>query len=178
MSAPTLIETARFSLRELKQADVTERYLGWLHDEGTARFIHTASAASSLDDLRRYVGDREGREDVLFLGIFDRASGAHVGNVKFEPLDSGAGYAVMGILIGEAAYRGIGLAAEVLQACASYLAGERRVRRILLGVDQGNAAAIRAYEKVGFVRTATPLLPEKDGCVAMVWDLPKAVRGG
>lgn len=157
------IETERFTLRPLTQADVSERYLGWFEDREARRNIDYAAKRAGLAELREYVRAREGREDVLFLGIFDRAGGGHIGNIKFEPVDAKRSCAVMGILIGEAEWRGRGVAAEVLDATAAWLGG-RGIKSMLLGVARGNAAAIRAYEKAGFSVETTPLLsvdPEK-----------------
>lgn len=168
---PVVIQTERFLLRELTPADVSDRYLQWLRDADSARYITSASQTRTMDDLRSYVAERAGRDDVLFLGIFDRVSALHIGNLKYEPIDQAAGYAVMGILIGDGAYRGKGVAPEVLVESARWLRANRSVGEILLGVDSENAAAIRAYEKVGFARTDSPYLPPADGCVAMSWKL-------
>ena len=166
------IDTERFFLRELSVNDATPRYLSWLRDEAASRFITSAADTLALDDLRNYIAIRAGRDDVLFLGIFDRATAAHVGNIKYEPLDAAAGYTVMGILIGDPAYRGRGVAAEVLRATARWLAEHRGIRRIELGVDEANLPAIRAYEKLGFVRAATPHIPQPaPGIATMVWTL-------
>src|SRR5579862_7812111 len=90
---PVEIRTARFLLRELTERDATERYLKWLADPEVNRFIVTARATTELGELRAYVRARSGRDDVLFLGILDGATGQHVGNIKYEPLDSARGFA-------------------------------------------------------------------------------------
>lgn len=112
------IDTERFHLRELGVEDATERYLGWFRDSAAAKYIPSAAATKELSDVRDYVRKRIGREDVLFLGIFDRTTGQHIGNIKYEPLDSRLGYAIMGILVGDPDYRGKGVAPEVLKASA------------------------------------------------------------
>jgi ribosomal-protein-alanine N-acetyltransferase len=166
------ILTPRFALRELTAADVTERYLGWLRDAGVARYIAAAATTRDLDDLREYVTQRVGREDILFLGIFDRASGLHIGNIKYEPVDPAKGYAIMGILIGDAAARGTGVAPEVLRATGAWLKHHRGIREIILGVERENVAAIRAYEKVGYRAAATPYISKPGPDVqTMVWSL-------
>lgn len=166
-----MLDSERFYLRPLQEADVSERYLAWLRD--AADFISvTTSPARELADLREYVRARSGREDVLFLGIFDRLSGVHIGNIKFEPVDSARGFAVMGILIGDADYRGKGVAAEVLVATAGWLREHRNINQILLGVSVKNPAAIRAYEKVGFACVETTLVQKSHpDQVVMAWRL-------
>lgn len=66
------------------------------------------------------------------------------------------GYAVMGMLIGEPACRGKGVAAEVLQASAGWLKKHRRIGQILLGVSRENRAAVRACQQAGFLAVETP----------------------
>jgi RimJ/RimL family protein N-acetyltransferase len=167
-----VIESARFRLRPLTVDDATERYRRWLLDDDARRYITAAALTRDLEDLRRFIAERQNRDDVLFLGIFEKSSGAHIGNIKYEPVDAVAGYAVMGVLIGEPAYRGRGVTAEVLDATARWLRDRRGIDEVVLGVHRSNAAAIRAYEKVGFVAAPTPHIPRpQDGTMTMVWDL-------
>ena len=166
-----MIKTARFRLRPLTVADVSPRYLSWLSEDRVLRFINGATGDNLLEELKSYVSQREGREDVLFLGIFTHA-GEHIGNIKYEPLDHRLGAAVMGILIGEVAWRGKGVAGEVIHASAMWLREHRSIAQIALGVDQDNIAGIRAYEKLGFVEEEHLLVPV-DIALAfpMVWRL-------
>lgn len=168
---PTLL-SKRFLLKPLTEGDVTQRYLEWLRDGEARTYIVTAAATTALAELREYVRKRKNRSDVLFLGIFDKDTSVHVGNIKYEPVDSELGYAIMGMLIGDAAYRGKGVAGEVLNVTGAWLKARRGITQIVLGVDRNNAAAVRAYEKVGFVVAGTPYIPEpKDGSATMVWRL-------
>ena len=166
------MDTERFHLRELAEEDATERYLAWFLDPAAAQYISAAASTKKLSDLRGYIEARGGRDDVLFLAIFDRMSGLHVGNIKYEPVDSIAGFAVMGVLIGDPEYRGKGVTPEVLVASASWLQENRGIREIVLGVHTDNAAAIRAYERVGFLVAPTPHIPRAHPeQTTMVWHL-------
>lgn len=89
------IVTPRFRLRDLTVDDVTARYLGWFTDAAATRFITAAADTRTLAELRDYVGARTGRPDVVFLGIFDKTTHEHIGNIKYEPVDSSAGFAIM-----------------------------------------------------------------------------------
>ena len=166
------ISTAQFLLRELTEEDATQRYLEWLSNPESGKFIVTAVAAQKLSDLRQYVRERAGRDDILFLGIFEKVFGLHIGNIKYEPVNSDLGYAIMGILIGDPAYRGKDVAAEVLKASAQWLKVHRNIRQILLGVSKDNVAAVRAYEKVGFIAADMPhILKPMPMAITMVWHL-------
>ena len=164
------IHTKRFVLRELSEDDASERYLSWFRDETTQAYV--AATSEDVDGLRQYIRQRAGREDVLFLGIFDRTSGLHVGNVKYEPVNRDEHYAIMGILIGDPAFRGIGVASEVLASSGKWLRDNRGIRHIGLGVHRDNQAAIRAYERVGFRAASAAFLQQSDPVqVTMVWSL-------
>jgi [ribosomal protein S5]-alanine N-acetyltransferase len=166
------IDAERFHLRELDEEDASERYLAWFLDPAAAQYISAAASTKKLSDLRGYIEERRGRDDVLFLGIFDRMSGLHVGNIKYEPVDSAGGYAVMGVLIGDPEYRGKGVTPEVLVASARWLQENRGIREIVLGVHADNAAAMRVYEGVGFLVAPTPYIPRAHPQQAtMVWHL-------
>lgn len=170
MLAPlTEILTNRFILRPLRVDDVSDRYAGWLSDQATSQYI---TAKLNLADLRQYVLEHSGREDVLFLGIFERASGLHIGNIKYEPVNSTLGYAIMGILIGEPNWRGKGVATEVILASAEWLRQCRNIKQIVLGVHRVNTAAILAYQKVGFIEESTKFIPAVSAeNMTMVWHL-------
>lgn len=163
MSGPessVVIETSRFFLRELTVDDVSARYLGWLGDSAAKKWIAAAESTRGLEDLREYVRQRVGREDVLFLGIFTKAGGLHIGNIKYEPLLQDERRAELGVLIGEPAFRGQHVFAEVLEASAAWLKLHRGIRRIYLGVERENLPAVKAYQRAGFV--AEPSLQQAD----------------
>jgi RimJ/RimL family protein N-acetyltransferase len=60
--------------------------------------------------------------------------------------------ATMSIGIGEPAYRGKGYGTDAIRLILSYAFCELNLHRVGLGVFSYNTRAIRAYEKVGFVR--------------------------
>lgn len=163
------IRTSRFVLRPLQPDDVTEVYSRWFDDPVVAPHILAARSAHDVLSLRRYVDERVGRDDVLFLGIFTADKGEHIGNVKYEPVDRRAGFAVMGILIGDPVWRGQRVAEEVIVASARWLQAHRGIHEILLGVDKNHCTAIAAYEKIGFrVESSTHIAIGNDA-LSMVW---------
>ena len=170
----TMVEivSKRFLLRDLAVEDVTERYLNWLSDADAKKFITAATKTKSISDLRRYVHERIGRDNILFLGIFERTTGLHIGNIKYEPVNSNLGYAIMGVLIGDPAYRGKGVAAEVIAASAQWLKYNRKIKQILLGVSNDNSKAVLAYKKIGFLESSTDFIQQlPSGAMTMVLNL-------
>jgi RimJ/RimL family protein N-acetyltransferase len=144
------IITKRFVLRPLTIKDATPRYSSWFDESASQEFIQASSSAHGVEELRDYIRERLQREDVLFLGIFTRKGAEHIGNIKFEPVDTEKKYAIMGIMIGDPAWRGKGVAAEVIAQSSRWLNQKAGIEQIVLGVDSENHAAVRAYKKAGF----------------------------
>lgn len=148
------LETERFLLRRLVASDASDRYAGWFEDPIAKAYIRAARAPHSIEDLRSYIAARNADPATCFLGIFAKAGG-HIGNLKFEPVNTDRQFAVMGVLIGEPPWRGRGVIGEVLTATFPWLRAAG-IRRVLLGVERSNEPAIRAYAKIGFVEEACP----------------------
>jgi RimJ/RimL family protein N-acetyltransferase len=142
--------TARFSVRTLKPGDVGIAYAEWFEDPVVQRFIAWRPGSDAMRDLREFVADHDARDDSLLLGIF-AANGLHVANLKYEPIDLERRTAVLGVLIGQSEWRGQGLFSEVFLATSELLRGRFGITTVLLGVDGANAAALAAYQRVGFV---------------------------
>lgn len=159
-----MIITERFLLKLLTVHDVNQNYLSWLNPE-INNYIEYAKSNTSMKALKNYVGERENRQGVLFLGIFTKDA-QHIGNIKYEPIDHKKKTAVMGILIGDNNWRGKGVAAEVIKASSNYLADQCGIETILLGVDKNNKAAIAAYQKIGF-----EVKEQNKNSIEMIWRL-------
>jgi aryl-alcohol dehydrogenase-like predicted oxidoreductase/RimJ/RimL family protein N-acetyltransferase len=143
------IETGRFYLRPLNAGDATKEYSGWFSDPVIRRYI-AASENSSIESIRDYISEKSRCEDVLFFGVFLKENSQHIGNIKFEPIDLENRSATLGIMIGDPEWRGRNVAAEVIDASTKWLLKHYGIFSFKLGVHRSNAAAIRAYEKVGF----------------------------
>lgn len=145
-----IISTERFYLKALTENDVTENYLSWFgSSKEVFKYISYSKTNSSIDSLRKYVKERESKDDVLFLGIFTHL-GIHIGNIKYEPIDIKNNSATMGILIGDTEWRGKGVAIEVIKASSKYLRNHYNIQYVELGVHRDNLAAISAYKKINF----------------------------
>lgn len=141
--------TARFSVRTLKPIDVGTAYAAWFEDPIVRQFIAWRPVGDPVQELRDFVAGHDARDDSLLLGIFTVA-GRHVANLKYEPIDLEQRTAVLGVLVGDAVWRGRGLFGEVFSATVDLLNHGFGIQKVLLGVDGENAAALVAYERAGF----------------------------
>jgi RimJ/RimL family protein N-acetyltransferase len=120
-----------------------------MRDVKSNRFIQGANKNISLENLHRYVDEKNQSPNSLLLGIFHRETSKHIGNLKLEPIFFGLD-ATLGILIGEEAWRGKGVGFEVINRVIEYSFERFKLNKINLGVDPNNIAAINLYKKVGF----------------------------
>lgn len=164
--------TERFFLRPITTNDANANYLSWLNNPLDSEFIYSANTKMSLQALTEYIKDRLKENNVLFLGIFEKNSGLHLGNIKYEPIDFIESYAVMGILIGEKNWRGQGVAIEILHATGKWLNRNFGIAQIILGVNRRNFSAIAAYKKIGFFEKSNILTPQLNKSeISMTWVL-------
>jgi hypothetical protein len=95
------MESEWFFLRTLIEVDVNARYLEWINGSDKSQYINYTNQNRNVDEVSTFVTKRVNSDTVLFLGIFVRESGEHIGNIKYEPIAFKKSYAIMGILIGK-----------------------------------------------------------------------------
>ena len=95
---PVARATERFELRSLEDRDATDRYGGWLRDPEVMRFVNARFTQHDLPSVRDFIASHDNRTRFL-LGIFTRADGLHIGNLKAD-IDVDGGDAAIGVLVG------------------------------------------------------------------------------
>ncbi|MBT3451353.1 aminotransferase class III-fold pyridoxal phosphate-dependent enzyme [archaeon] len=135
-------------LRNLTDLDVTEEYCKWLNDPEVNLYLETRKV--TIEELIKYVNDKNNNLNCLFLGIYCKSNDKHIGNIKLEPIDFVNKTATLGILIGNKDYWGKGIATEATKLISDYAFNKLGLIEVNLGVISENKAAIRVYEKVGF----------------------------
>jgi RimJ/RimL family protein N-acetyltransferase len=145
-------QSPRFLVRNLRYEDIGSAYESWFRDPVVRKFIRFAAQPPTLEGLREYWRQKSSDEKVDFLGIFDSATGSHLGNIKFE-LGPRPGEAHVGFLIGDPAYRRRGLLREALPSCIAALRRARGRLNVYLTVNPGNRDAIEAFVRLGFRQT-------------------------
>lgn len=152
-----LLETSRLIVRPLSQTDNIDDYLTWMKDKSNV-FIHSINPNCTKADLYNFIRTKNSDPNALLLGIFDKITGKHIGNGKFDPINLYEKYAVFGILIGDINFRGKGIGPEFIQACFHGILIPMNITKLVLSVSKSNSNAIRAYTKAGFVPSSQPVL--------------------
>ncbi len=142
------MESERFFLRTLIEDDVNARYLEWINGSDKSQYINYTNQNRTVDEVSTFVTERVNSDTVLFLGIFVRESGEHIGNIKYEPIDFKKSYAIMGILIGEKNWRGRGVAAEVIIKSSTWLHEKYGVRQLYLESILGTYGLLERIRKL------------------------------
>jgi RimJ/RimL family protein N-acetyltransferase len=118
----------------------------WTQDDQYMRLLDD-------DPVRpRDAGEPEEHGDSYEMHVRTLADDVMIGFVALYRLRWASGTAEMAIGIGEPAYRGRGYGSDALRLLLNYAFNELNLYRVGLSVMSYNAAAIRAYERAGFVR--------------------------
>lgn len=167
-----VIPCDRFILKTLTRNDVGNRYLSWINGSNKSQYIEYSNKYRDESEIYSYIDSKNKKNNVLFLGIFSKNTNEHIGNIKYEPIDVDNKTAVMGVLIGEKDWRGLGVASEVIKSSSKWLNKKYSINQIALGVNVKNVSAIKAYEKIGFKNKKTPCIDvTHEGHISMLWDI-------
>ncbi|MCE5325934.1 MAG: GNAT family N-acetyltransferase [Planctomycetaceae bacterium] len=148
---PAFVDGDLVMLRPLVESDLTQRYLDWLNDAQVSRFLESGTFPETMDSLRAFYNAMQGSKHNVLFAIIDKATGKHIGNVKLGGINWIHRYGDLGIMVGDKAYWHKGYGREACRLLLKYAFGRLNLNKVWLGVYGNHAAAIRSYEKVGFV---------------------------
>lgn len=140
------IKGNRIYFRTLSENDASEEYCRWLNDPVVNQYLETREA--TIEDLKKYIQEKNEKDDCMFLGIFDKENGLHIGNLKLEPIEKNK--ANFSILIGNKDYWGKGIGTEATKMMVDYAFKVLKLEIVDLGVLSENKGAIKVYGKAGF----------------------------
>lgn len=143
------LETNRLLLVPLDMTHCTERYLSWLNDPETYKYLETRGN-QTIALLEAFIRQQQERR-VYIWAITIKENGKHIGNIKIDPINKKHGFAEYGILMGDKSEWGKGYAKEAsMRVIDFFFEGENALRKINLGVVKTNIAAVKLYESLGF----------------------------
>lgn len=150
MSDQPVLRGQKLFLRALERADITDAYVRWLNDPDVTRYLETGREPVSKDDIDRYLRRFEGSSSDFIFGIFDQATGRHVGNVTLNRIDRVHGTADTGLMIGDKAFWARGYASEAWSLVVGWAFADLGLRKIVAGACEPNVASARALQRLGF----------------------------
>ncbi len=140
--------TERYVVRTVVPADANSRWAGWLGDPVAARMLNARPRSFTIDELRAYIAGFD-QTTRLLVGIFERAGGEHIGILVAEIIDEGRRI-VPSVLIGEAAYRHIGVISELGEALHGHFFQTLAFEAAVAYVLPRNEAVIALLEMRGW----------------------------
>lgn len=147
-----LISGSKVFLRLMTIED-TDDIVRWRNsDRVRANFIYQTlfTKEGHLDWVKKYVDTG----NVIQFMICEKDSGKAIGCVNFKDIDSVHKKAEYGIFIGDDDAIGKGIGSEVASLAVQYAFEQLKLHKIILRVLPHNKAAIRSYEKAGFLQEA------------------------
>ena len=144
------LSAERIYLRAWEPADI-ERYQLWLNDPAT-RTLLRGYRPISVKAERAFVEGLDDKEDLIHFAIVLKEGDRHIGGIGLMEFRWKDRTAALGLFIGPPEHRGHGYGSEAIHLVLEYAFRTLNLNRVELCVYASNAAAIRAYEKLGFVR--------------------------
>src|SRR5579864_1277615 len=143
--------TYRIFLRELREADIDERYLSWFDPSDKLLDFYSGSGRSfTRESMLGELKDAQSSRTVFFYAVVYHATGQVIGNVKLGPINKRHKTSDLATLIGDRAYLGKGLGSEAV-ALGNAIAFERHdIRKLHSGMFAANIASIKAYAAAGW----------------------------
>ena len=133
------------------------RYFAWLRDLEVVKYIGRDELLRGITfpEVEAYVAGLRGLAGCTFLAVYSTRERSFIGTAKISFLAENGireGVADIGIMIGDRAVWGRGLATDVLRSVSQYAFDQLGARKLVAGAMSPNVAVIRAFEKVGYVR--------------------------
>lgn len=146
----TIIESERLLFRQLTQEDVTIRYVNWLNDPQVNQFLETRFVPQTLESCNKFVADMNADSLSHLLGIFDKESLKHIGNIKIGFINKYHQTGQLSLLIGEKSCWGKGYATESIKTITQWGFNTLNLKKISAGCYDTNIGSLRAFLKSGY----------------------------
>ena len=157
----TTLTGARVLLRPLAKEDA-ELIVAWRGDPIVAMGLFS-ECPPTLDEHRAWAAGLAGRTDRLEFVIIVRESSVPVGTIGLSVIDRNEGRAEFGVLLGDPAWRGLGVAREAGELILRHAFEGIGLRTVVLDCFVDNRPAIALYRRLGFVDDGPATLRTKAG---------------
>lgn len=140
------LEGAKVRLRAFTEADITDRYIGWLNDPEVVRFSNQRFRRHDWDTSVRYLqGFVE--TDNLFVAITGKENGQLLGTMTAY-VARPHGSVDVGLMLGERQAWGKGIGQDAWNTlCDWLLSAEVGLRKLTAGAARPNLAMVRIMER-------------------------------
>ena len=150
-----IIEGRTIVLKPITKNEVNERYLSWLNDPETNRFLEIRYRKQTIDDIYVYINGLRASKGCEIFAVFFKQNAVHIGNVAITHFNvNDHGTAIYGAMIGEYRARTLGLGAEAEALIVGFLFSNPEIRKVKAGAYEENVKSWQLLESLGFKREA------------------------
>lgn len=140
-----VLETQRLRIAPFTEADVTDRYVGWLNDSDVVRYSEQRHRRHDRKSCTEYF---ESMRNQYFCSIRLQDGNTHIGNIS-ATVDRPNCTVDLAILIGEKTAWGKGFGLEAWIAMMQYFLERSDIRRVTGGCAANNVAMVAIMERAG-----------------------------
>lgn len=148
-----MLKGARVALGALVHSDLSVM-LGWTNDREQVLFNAPYRPVTESEHTE-WFGEIQRRKDTVIFGIRLLDTGKLIGSCQLHSINPVHRGAELQIRLGEKEERQKGYGTEAVQLLLGFAFGDLNLNRVYLHVFGTNEAALRTYEKVGFMREGT-----------------------
>lgn len=140
-------------LREFSEENLSDpRYIEWLRDLDVVTGIYRLEYLKPLSktEIEAYAREQMKSETKCYFAIYLKEHHTFVGTVRLGHIDWRTGTADVGILIGDKANWGKGIATDAVYTICTYGFKTLSLRKITGGTSENNAAMVQCFHRLGF----------------------------
>lgn len=139
----------KVKLRIFKKNLIKKKYLNWMNDSDTSKYLINYNKKYNLKDIQKYVENLlNSKLDYLFS--IHKNNDEHIGNLRLGPINPKTNTIRFGMMIGNKKNWGKGIGSQVMEFTIKKSFKENDFDKIILSVSDKNIAAIKLYEKFKF----------------------------
>jgi RimJ/RimL family protein N-acetyltransferase len=137
-------------LRFLTPDDVGDVYVAWMNDSEITQYLESRWSVQTLESIRNFVQAMSESPSNFLFGIFLNSTNKHIGNIKIGNINQIHRYGDVGLIIGDRASWGKGLASEAISLVTKYGFEELNLHKLFAGMYEQNVGSYKAFLKVGY----------------------------
>lgn len=145
-----MFKSARIALAPVTHDDLAAMF-GWINDRDHVLSNAPYKPISESQHEEWFAAVRQ-RTDLVLFAIRLLETSKLIGSCQLHNISEIHRNAELQIRLGDASERGKGLGTEAVKLLLSFAFNDLNLHRVYLHVFKTNTAAIRSYEKAGFVR--------------------------
>ncbi len=135
----------------LQPDDVNSSYVSWLNNPVVNCYLESRFAIHTMESTRAFVEQCLIDPATLLFGIkYPELGYKHVGNIKISSIDQHHKRGEIGILIGETAVWGKGIASQSISTLIEIAQKELGLRKLTAGCYASNLGSQKSFLKAGF----------------------------